>query len=334
MSKLGICIPTIRPEQFQKWFVAWEDLFNKHDATVYVTFDMDSIPKMNLPDWVNAYCWKDYGDLNKCINHHTGSCRSFSLYKAYQDECTWVICLDDDCLPPKDGSDPIASYEFEFGESLPFTAYHDIGNLNTNSSQYVRGYPEKYKGYTHPIVIQYGGWDNVLDFDAKTQAQLQLNKQPIDGFHFRGSHALKKYEAVTCCMMNVAIKREYIPTAYQLLMGLEQEGLDRFDDIWSGLFMKRICDERGDVMTINGGARVWHERASSASTNLDREVLGMAPNEDLWDELVKVNFFSEGGESPLSLYKNLCDRLDVEWFGRVSYGKRLTQAMRVWTEMF
>jgi hypothetical protein len=59
----------------------------------------------------------------------------------------------------------------------------------------------------------------------------------------------------------------------------------RFDDIWSGLFLKRACDVLGKQV-YNGGPLCEHNKAPrSTFDDLQNEVAGLELNEHVWEVL-------------------------------------------------
>ena len=59
------------------------------------------------------------------------------------------------------------------------------------------------------------------------------------------------------------------------------------------LFQKKVLDQLGKVMVINGKASVLHKRASDPHANLERERPGIPLNEDLWARLVSPRYESD-----------------------------------------
>ena len=143
--------------------------------------------------------------------------------------------------------------------------------------------------------------------------------------------------AFPLCAMNVCYHRSVLPAAYNLLMGLEAVGLDRFDDIWSGILLKRILDYMGWYATT-GEPFVRHTKKSNAFANLRKEALGIQLHEHLWDYLLDAPI--EPGLSVGEAYKALAVRVRAfpESRGEVpcppGYFPRLGDAMVAWTELF
>jgi hypothetical protein len=137
--------------------------------------------------------------------------------------------------------------------------------------------------------------------------------------------------------MNVCYHRSVIPAAYNLLMGLEVTGLDRFDDIWSGLLLKRVLDYKGWYATT-GEPFVRHIKRSDYFTNLRKEALGIHIHEHLWDYLLDAPL--EPGLTVASAFVALAEHVHrfPERFPDVpcpdGYFARMADAMVTWTELF
>jgi hypothetical protein len=88
--------------------------------------------------------------------------------------------------------------------------------------------------------------------------------------------------------MNLAFRREVVPAFYQLPMDDNEWDVGRFDDIWSGVFLKRACDVLGTYVH-NGAPLCEHNKAPrSTFSDLNNEVAGLELNEHLWERIDDV----------------------------------------------
>lgn len=271
--KWAVIVPTNRPDRFASFVDAWSPLFQKHDVSLNVMVDGPEIEPYTKAG--NMYCWSHVPDF---IPRRTDMCRSWPIYKAWQFGSTYTLSLDDDVLPE---GDPFEAYEEVFAAGAVCSDYLDVGSLTSFSGQ-LRGFPFRDREKAE-VAIQYGGWDGILDYDAPTQL---AGTRPDETFS-RVVVPVPRGSAVTGCIMNCAWRTEYAPIMWQL--PLFEGRFNRFGDIWSCLFQKRVLDALGKVMVINGKASVRHERASDPLANLEREAPGIPVNEGLWDELVDWN---------------------------------------------
>jgi hypothetical protein len=137
------------------------------------------------------------------------------------------------------------------------------------------------------VVASQGLWTNVPDLDAvrilmdgDLQGQAQTRTTSED---FQQDFVAARDNYLTVCSMNLAFRREVIPVFYQLPMDDNRWEVGRFDDIWSGLFLKRACDVL-DKRIYNGGPLCEHNKAPrSTFDDLHNEVAGLELNEHLWE---------------------------------------------------
>lgn len=308
MAKIAVVLPTCRPQSLKEFKKAWEKLFTKHEVDLIVVED-------------NPETWEQLPDF---IPTRTGSIRSWGFLQAYKKGYEIIVTLDDDCLPIP-GTDPIQAYLDAFNTKYSVSDYFDVGHT-FGLGEYMRGYPFDHRRAEFPL-IQYGGWDNVPDMDAITQMEHEVSDR-IDGYEFdRKVLAIPKGLGFTGCIMNVAMKREAVPLLYQLVMGNERVGYDRWDDIWSGLFAKKICDHLSIPILINGKATIKHTRASNTLSNLKKELRGYHHNEDLWEKLGSIEL---SDTSVKGCYRQLANDLNPVWFGK--YGYKITTGMKRWVQ--
>ncbi|MGM0718253.1 MAG: alpha-1 4-glucan-protein synthase, partial [Halobacteriota archaeon] len=161
---------------------------------------------------------------------------------------------------------------------------------------YPRGYPYSAMDETVEIdtveidggdvVASQGLWTNVPDLDAvrilmdgDLQGQAQTRTTAHD---FERDFVAERGNYLTVCSMNLAFRREVIPAFYQLPMDDNAWEVGRFDDIWSGVFLKRVCDILGGRI-YNGRPLCEHNKAPrSTFDDLHNEVAGLELNEHLW----------------------------------------------------
>ena len=127
------------------------------------------------------------------------------------------------------------------------------------------------------------------------------------------------------CGMNVAFRREVAPVMYFGLQGGDWP-FDRFDDIWCGLFAKKVLDYLGYSVT-NGAPYIHHERASDPYKNLVKERPGMVVNEWLWKRVKNLNL-SQG--TVRTCFEESADALPRHG----EYWRKLRQAMWIWASLF
>jgi hypothetical protein len=228
------------------------------------------------------------------------------LYMWAHPRFEYGIFIDDDTLPHDD-------QDF-FGRHMDNLAYE--GEIEAVSSDeewvnvlyqradehglYPRGYPyaamdetvETATAEVDDVVASQGLWTNVPDLDAvrilmdgDLDGQAQTRTTSAD---FTNDFVAAPGQYLTVCSMNLAFRREVIPAFYQLPMDDNEWDVGRFDDIWSGVFLKRACDVLGKQI-YNGYPLCEHNKAPrSTFDDLTNEVAGLELNEHLWEIIADV----------------------------------------------
>jgi len=276
VTRWAVVIPTNRPDRFESWLRAWSPLLHKHVADVFVCEDMDPQPLsvVEYDSGLTVHILRR-ADWPWWVPRGTDMCRSWGMVHAYRSGAEFILSLDDDVTPI---GDVFAEYEAVFDAGAVCSPYFDVGALTSFDGQ-MRGFP--YADRSRATVgLQAGGWSGVLDFDARTQLELERT----DGYDFaRLVVPVPKGAPVTVCAMNMAWRREF--TRYLWQLPLLDGRYSRWGDIWGGLCAKRALDDLGVAVVVNGRAQVRHERASDPHANLERETPGVAINERAWESL-------------------------------------------------
>ncbi len=160
------------------------------------------------------------------------------------------------------------------------------------------------------VVASQGLWTNVPDLDAvrilmdgDLEGQAQTRTE-VDQFERDFVAAPNNY--LTVCSMNLAFRREIIPAFYQLPMDDNEWSVGRFDDIWSGVFLKRACDVL-EKQIYNGRPLCEHNKAPrSTFDDLHNEVAGLELNEHIWR---LVDDAGADAESYVEVYRSMADAL-------------------------
>ena len=249
MSKsLAVVIATIRPESLQRWLDAWQN--ELRDVAVYVVQDGGG-PYWNItnPGYrsLKYYSWegidKKLGTNSWIIPRQTSAIKSFGFLKAYQDGHDYIWALDDDCFP-EPGIDYVPVLKQLLGMKQ---AAEPWWNTITETGLYPRGYPYGVRQESEPVMIHHGLWSGVPDLDGITALEHhELRLDPAIGVD-----RVPAGQFFPMCGMNLAFRREMTPAMYFMLQGhmrkpagagynLDALPFDRFDDIWAGLFAKKI----------------------------------------------------------------------------------------------
>lgn len=221
---------------------------------------------------------------------------SFGFLVAYEEGADFIIELDDDVLI---NSIVPGHSENLFGEggctvrskSRWYNTLDSI-SLNTEGRFFPRGHPyspeTRVEDYVWEAsggrcILNMGHWVGNPDFDALTI----LYHSGMDGrCRVRGERLLNEKVIVgrgtyfAVCSMNTSFVPKVVPAFYQLYMNTM--GVDRFDDIWSGVFLKRVADHLGDKICLGKPAGTHNKRPRSIFKDLKSEMDGMILNESVW----------------------------------------------------
>ncbi len=163
--------------------------------------------------------------------------------------------------------------------------------------------------------------DYILDYDAQSQILDERSRLKVDQIE------VPNKALAPICGMNIAVYRDVIPALYFGLQGAIY-GLDRYDDIWAGIFVKKVMDMRQHVITI-GNPVITHGRLSNIMVNLDKEAGGMCFNEELYEQLKDMTL--KGVYTYKQGFKLLANRLKLS---DKNYQNKLRQAMYIWADLF
>ena len=227
------------------------------------------------------------------------------LYLWANDEFEYGFFIDDDTRPHPD-VDFFGTHfrNLAYEGTLPAVETDErwVNVLHRSDADlYPRGYPYAAMGETvtetdafvDDVVASQGLWTNVPDLDAvrilmdgDLDGQAQTRTESTD---FAADFVAAEGNYLTVCSMNLAFEREVVPAFYQLPMDDNEWDVGRFDDIWSGVFLKRACDEL-DRQIYNGDPLCRHDKAPrSTFDDLQNEVAGLELNEHLWEVVEGVD---------------------------------------------
>ena len=247
--------------------------------------------------WFEERGLADFGDIIPAASHAQ---TSFGLCYLWANDFEYGVFLDDDTRPHPEFDffgRHLANLRFEGDVESVSSDERWVNVLHENADEhglYPRGYPYSAMGeetrtestYADDVVVSQGLWTDVPDLDAARiladggldgLARTRLSREDYDG-----TFATAPWNYLTVCSMNLAFRREVVPAFYQLPMDDNPWGVGRFDDIWSGVFLKRACDLLGkDVLT--GYPLCVHEKVPrSTFSDLAAEAPALELNEHLW----------------------------------------------------
>jgi len=262
------------------------------------------------------------GEYQHLIPEASHAQTSFGLLYMWDRSFEYGVFIDDDTLPHEDVDffgTHMANIHYE-GAIEQVASDEQWVNVLYQSEHdlYPRGYPyaamdeqiETDTAEIDEVVASQGLWTNVPDLDAvrilmdgDLQGQAQTRTTVEDyGTDFVAAPG----QYLTVCSMNLAFRREVIPAFYQLPMDDNEWDVGRFDDIWSGLFLKRAADVLGKEI-YNGDPLCEHNKAPrSTFSDLTNEVHGLELNEHVWEILDAVG---EDADSYAEAFREMSEAL-------------------------
>jgi hypothetical protein len=248
--------------------------------------------------WFDDHGVAEYSHLVPAASHAQ---TSFGLLYLWANDFDYGVFIDDDTLP-HDEWDFFGThlenlhYEGEVEEVASDEQWVNV-LYQSDTDLYPRGYPyaamdetvETESTDVDHVVASQGLWTNVPDLDAvrilmdgDLQGQAQTRTSAAD---FERDFVAADGDYLTVCSMNLAFRREVVPAFYQFPMDDNAWAVGRFDDIWSGVLLKRAADLVGGDL-YNGAPLCEHNKAPrSTFDDLANEVAGLELNEHFWREV-------------------------------------------------
>jgi len=244
------------------------------------------------------------------------------LYLWAHEQFEYGVFVDDDTRPHPEYDyfgTHLANLERE-GTQRAVTSDSQWVNVlyQTDTDLYPRGYPyaatdEEIATDTArvtDVVASQGLWTNVPDLDAvrilmdgDLRGQAQTRTTAAD---FGEGFVVGENNYLTVCSMNLAFEREIVPAFYQFPMDDNPWDVGRFDDIWSGVVLKRACDLLG-TQVYTGEPLCEHNKAPrSTFDDLQNEVAGLELNEHFWEV---VDGAGDGADSYAEVSRAIAEAL-------------------------
>jgi hypothetical protein len=273
------------------------------------------------------------------------------LYLWAQPQFEYGVFIDDDTLP--------GEADF-FGRHLANLDYEGTVESVASDEQWVnvlyqaadehglypRGYPYAAMDETvetstarierGEVVASQGLWTNVPDLDAvRILMDGDLDGQAqtrTEAGQFERDFVVAPGNYLTVCSMNLAFRREVVPAFYQLPMDDNEWSVGRFDDIWSGVFLKRACDLLGRRI-YTGQPLCEHNKAPrSTFDDLHDEVAGLELNEHVWR---LVDDAGTNADSYEAAYRAMADALlgaDTDAYRNGAFLHHVGEYMHDWLD--
>lgn len=305
-GKTAIVIPCIR--RFEKWADYADQLgWAKKNTDIFVLGEQTNYSGVTLPGGKVSFIGrKIYGkDLPFSIRGLDWIYAKIWASKKYER----VISFDDDTAP--------ATPAF-FTEHMAALGNKPVSTdfVNPLSGAYPRGLPYCDRKQRR-VMLHQGLWVGDSDIGAldKLDSAGDLFMPPNEPINYG---IVPHGKGITVCSMNISFKPEIIPAFFQAPMW-------RYDDIWSGLIVKRVMDHLGDYMSF-GQPFVMHNQAPrNICSDVVTERKGMHINETLWKKLQAIDLY---GKTYLMCAWELADRLGWEFKEQFAHYLRFLEDLR------
>lgn len=297
--------------------------FAQHDQ-----FNIEFFGIEERHEWFKAH---GLGDSDDIIPQRAHNETSFGLLVALTRDYDMILFVDDDTYP-EEKADFLGEHLISLNSSAPLIQNYRGCWVNTHSKFFARGFPYNQRA-EHNIqtlynceekpVLNMGLWSGIPDLNAIDY--LQFGMEWFKSVLPRRV-ALTKNQFAPICSMNMAFKPEVIPAFYQLWHR------DRYDDIFSGLFLKKIADHLGEHLRVGNPVCVHDKAPRNLFDDIRAELQGMELNEELWKILLEIELDEE---SWLGCYRELAEKLYRSFQGSKfdDYVWVMTQKMRLWTDV-
>lgn len=297
-------------------------------------------------EWFKHNNVTSYADLIPRKSHAETSFGLLPLWSNH--DWKYGFFIDDDTRPHEQDNffgDHVRNLEYE-GRIPEVSADGPWVNVLFESfashGLYPRGFPYGQRGPTTVqksisvvsgrIALSQGLWTDVPDLDSVAiLSQGSLNGIPTTRLRrkdYSATFSVPPGKYLTVCSMNLAFRREVIPAFYQLPMDDNPWRVGRFDDIWSGVVVKRAMDWVGQ--RILTGFPLCHHDKSPRSTfrDLTAEMPALEPNESFFQ---LVDSCELGERSYLEVSSALAETfMKVE---RSPFVRHVGQYLRRWVEL-
>jgi reversibly glycosylated polypeptide/UDP-arabinopyranose mutase len=310
-----LVVATNRNKSIQEFLKQWG--FENWDSIVVVE---DSPEKSFDISVDHHYSWREIdeelGDYSWIISRQDSAIKSFGFYMAWKLGASNIFVLDDDCYPT-DRFTGISSFV-----NRHINALYDSSKWTfLVPDQRTRGLPYKNMGTLENVMLNIGLWEGSPDFDSiQLLSGVEWTDRKFD------NRILPSGQFVPICGMNLCFRSEITPLMYFPLMGRGQI-FRRFDDIWCGIIVKKICDHLNYQISC-GNPVIYHSRHSDPIENFKKETPGIIENETFWQEIDKIPLTSN---TPVDCMLEIGESLQ---YHDKEYLQKLGKAINIWSSLF
>lgn len=276
----ALVVPTNSAERLVEFLTAWapwpwDRLIVVQDMPE-ITLEIPQGLQKAASERLEIFSWREIDAMLQepgIISRKDSAIRSFGFWRAWEAGAEIIFTLDDDCYPTAD--DLVAMHR----DNL----YRSPAWQSSVSGMRVRGLPYHKTGVLRNVHVSMGLWRGCPDLDAVVTL---AGGKPGPSIATVETRVMPSAQYFPMSGMNVAFRREVACLMYFAPMG-DGQPYHRFDDIWCGIVLQRICRHLG-YSIVSGAPLVDHRRASDPFVNLAREAPGIGANEHMWERIDQV----------------------------------------------
>lgn len=290
-----------------------------------------------------------FADLKRIIPYNSDNRRNIGFLIAYQKGCETIISIDDDnfAYPESDfiGGHKIIGKDVELKTVSSDNGWFNICSLLETSPKrliYPRGFPFSKRGKDSAqysitrgkVMLNAGLWLNDPDVDAVSRLNERVKAVKV----LSDPIMLDRYVKSPINTQNTSLHRELISCYYYISMDASIGGikLDRYGDIWSGFFAKKIADHMDFRVSLGSPIVVHNRTPHNLLKDLKEEFWGMTLTEELVEILEEIKLSeSKCGEAYVELGQLLFEEVNknVEFPNEAKeYFKGLKENMKIWVD--
>jgi len=269
--------------------------------------------------------------------------RNFGYIQALLNNPDIIISIDDDNLPDGDWlSGHINALKSTHLESI---SSNNIINpceiLDTNHKIFSRGYPiseisiasfgysPKRKIFKEPVV-NLGLWSKSPDVDCL----LNLVYPDIEskGIEVGLPRNFSTNQYLPLNTQNISFKREIAPIFWNVYMkDLFGLPFDRYDDIWNGLFINKICNHLGLPISFGDPISIHDRNVHNLIKDLQIEYIGILLNSKLWKYVMNLQLKESDIIGSYLELSNFIVKQEIFFNSELKkYFKELGESMKLW----
>lgn len=290
---------------------------------------------------------QEYPELDRIIPYNSDNRRNVGYLIAASMGSKVIVSIDDDNYVTSE--DYIGQHEIVGTMQRLITVsssskwYNFCSLLKTKPDRviYPRGFPySKREGenvktaYTSGrVVLNLGLWLGSPDVDAVTNLSGEIT---VTGLKEQKNIMLAPGTFSPINTQNTAFYCDILPCYYYIPMGVSISGMkiDRYGDIWSGLFAKKIIDHVNDRISIGHPLTLHKRNPHDFLKDLQAELWGMILTERLVSEIESIDFRQK---TYAGAYLELAEELgDAEIYPNQTvrkFFKRIIHGMQTWVQV-